>query len=98
MRLYCVLSWISTTKMRKGQSRIENTERKQNYYTKLETAKAVYDTRVREIDVDLSCSYRGQTRQGRAKLFIPHVSSDGMLMDWPKEKYIREYNKSDQGG
>ena len=97
MKIYCVRSWITTTKTRKGRSTIDNSDQKQFYYMKLKSARAAFNNMVNEINADLSCSYRGQSRQGRVKLFIPHVSDTGMLMYWPDGNYIAEYDKSDQG-
>jgi hypothetical protein len=97
MKIYCVISWTSTTTTRKGRTTIENTDRKQDHFTKLKTARAAYDYRVKEINAELSCSYRGQTRNGRVRLFVPHVSDNGLLVDWPSVDYIAEHDKTDQG-
>jgi hypothetical protein len=99
--IYCVISWISTEKKTRGtygpRITIENSDRKQDHFTKLKSARAAYNFRVKEIDAELSCSYRGQVRNGRVRLFVPHVSDNGLLMDWPTVDYIAQHDKSDQG-
>ena len=100
MKIYTVLSWINTEKTKRppGNGRYTNEDRRESHYTKRKTAHEEYEARVRDMNALLSCSFRGEIRTGRVKLFTPHIHENGLLAYWPKnDKYIAEYEKSDQG-
>jgi hypothetical protein len=103
VRLYCVLSWITTRKKVRGtygpQILMENSERKIEHYTKLKPARSAFEYRARELNSEMGTCFRNETRTAHVKLFVPHVDPEnGHLMDWPSKKYIAEFEKSDSEG